>query len=295
MRAFEPHTISVIIIANKSRDLLCRAIDSVLDQTRPPDEILVVDDGTLFRVRDMLSRIYPNVRYISQESGGKSHGFNLGVRQSYGSWIAFLEGENEWCLDKLEKQEKVLAKNKAYSFCYTNEIWVRDEKRIKTRNMPKKYGGNIFEHCLYSNMISLSSAMIHREIFEQLGYFDTSLNACEDYDLWLRVSAFLPVLYIKTPLMIKYLEKDEQKKESIHWEKERARIYAIEKLLANEELEDSKQILASEIILRRIEMFLREARKLYNLKDVALFESKQRRYRLLLEELLEYKNRRAVI
>ena len=90
-----------------------------------------------------------------------------------------------------------------YNICYTDEIWIRNGKRVNQKLRHRKYTGWIFEQCLPLCIISPSSVVIKRELFDSAGLFDESLPACEDYDLWLRVTCRHPVLFIEKPLIIK--------------------------------------------------------------------------------------------
>jgi len=87
--------------------------------------------------------------------------------------------------------------------CYTDEIWIRRGKRVNPKKIHQKYSGWIYQQCLPLCIISPSSVIIHREVFEKVGLFDESLLVCEDYDLWLRVSHHYPIAFINKPLIIK--------------------------------------------------------------------------------------------
>ncbi len=94
--------------------------------------------------------------------------------------------------------------------CHTDEIWIRNGRRVNARKKHGKKGGWIFQHCLPLCAMSPSSIMIHRDVFTALGGFDERLPACEDYDLWLRITARYPVLFTRQPLIEKYGGHDDQ-------------------------------------------------------------------------------------
>ncbi|HOD76362.1 MAG TPA: hypothetical protein PKJ17_10055, partial [Syntrophorhabdaceae bacterium] len=86
---------------------------------------------------------------------------------------------------------------------YTDEIWIRNGERLNQKQRHRKYSGEIFEHCLPLCIISPSSAVIRRSVFDAAGVFDESLPVCEDYDMWLRITARFPVTFIQKHLIIK--------------------------------------------------------------------------------------------
>ena len=91
-----------------------------------------------------------------------------------------------------------------YRLIHTDEIWYRGAKRINQQKKHKKSGGDIFKNCLTLCCISPSSVLVKKEIFEELGGFDETLPACEDYDMWLRITSKEPVLFVAEPLTIKH-------------------------------------------------------------------------------------------
>ena len=142
--------------------------------------------------------------FIQQSNAGVSSARNVGIKRASGDWIAFLDSDDEWLPEKLETQMNALYKNPEIKICHTNEIWIRNGTRVNPKKKHEKFGGWIFQKCLPLCCISPSSVIIHKSIFKEIGLFDDSLPACEDYDLWLRITARNPVLYIKDSLLRKY-------------------------------------------------------------------------------------------
>ncbi|OQA57288.1 MAG: UDP-Glc:alpha-D-GlcNAc-diphosphoundecaprenol beta-1,3-glucosyltransferase WfgD [Candidatus Omnitrophica bacterium ADurb.Bin277] len=215
--------VSVIIPVYNRSAVLPRAIRSVLSQTGVPLELIVVDDGSTDDVEDAVratgnpfpeirliprrleSRVPdPGVRTLRQENQGPSAARNLGIKHSKGEWIAFLDSDDEWLPGKLKAQTDFFRKNPDCLICQTEEIWIRNGKRVNPMKKHKKYGGYIFEKCLPLCIVSPSAVMMHRKLFDEIGIFDESLPACEDYDLWLRIAARHPIGLIKKPYIIKY-------------------------------------------------------------------------------------------
>lgn len=182
--------ISVIIPTYNRADFIIDTINSVLNQTYQPKEIIVVDDGSTDDTQNILSKLFktnPIVKYIKQSNKGVSNARNVGIKNSSYEWIAFLDSDDIWCESKLEIQSTLHKKNKNILFSHTNELWLFNNKIIKQKKHQQKHSGNCFEKNLENTLIGASTVMIHRSIFEDIGYFDENLKVCEDYDMWLRI------------------------------------------------------------------------------------------------------------
>ncbi|MES9888132.1 MAG: glycosyltransferase family A protein, partial [Candidatus Sedimenticola sp. 6PFRAG1] len=228
--------ISVVIPTHNRATVLERALASVLTQTHPAMEVIVVDDGSEDRTRELLAQKFPSVRYLHQPNQGVSSARNLGIANARGDWIAFLDSDDEWLPGKLQAQKELLSNHPDIRICHTEEIWIRDGKRVNQMKKHTKQGGVIFRHCLPLCVISPSSVMIHRDVFEQVGVFDESLPACEDYDLWLRICARYPVAFIEQPQINKYGGHDDQLSRR-HWGMDRFRLQALEKIIVSGEIQ----------------------------------------------------------
>ena len=203
--------ISVVIPTYNRANLLDRALKSVMAQTRTADEIIVVDDGSIDGTAMLIESTYKNsVEYLCQPNRGVSSARNTGIRKAKGNWIALLDSDDEWKADKLELQLAALQKQPEYDFCHTNEIWIRNGKRVNAMTKHEKSGGYIFENCLPLCVISPSSVIIRKTVFDEIGLFDEELPACEDYDFWLRYCCEKPVLYLDKPLLTKYGGHEDQ-------------------------------------------------------------------------------------
>lgn len=197
------NSVSVIIPAYNRLHTLKTAVSSVLQQTHPAMEIIVVDDGSSDDTARWLKQQTHPVRSISQENHGVSHARNRGIEAAKGTWIALLDSDDHWHRDKLFKQIQLLNCTADARFCHCNELWFRNGKRINQKLKHRKRGGYIFEHCLPLCVISPSASVIHKDVFSTHGVFDESLPACEDYDLWLRITSKENVAFIDEPLLIK--------------------------------------------------------------------------------------------
>ena len=239
--------ISVIIPTWNRSALLPRALESVLSQTLLPREIIVVDDGSDDDTGELVYSRYPEVKYHYQPNLGVSSARNVGIRESSTDWIAFLDSDDQWLPRKLEIQHQAIYDNPAIRICHTDEIWIRNGKRVNSMKKHAKPDGWIFEQCLPLCCVSPSSILIHRCVLDEVGLFDESLPACEDYDLWLRVFCQYPVLLVDQPLLNKYGGHDDQLSRKF-WGMDRFRVQAMDKLLEEGRL-NSIQIQATKKML----------------------------------------------
>jgi glycosyltransferase involved in cell wall biosynthesis len=195
--------ISVVIPTYNRSALAVEAVQSVLDQSRPPDEVIVVDDGSTDDTADALSPFRDRIRYLAQDHAGVSSSRNAGIGLAANDWLAFLDSDDLWRPHKLERQCAELGRSPETAICYTDEEWRRHGRWQNQSKHHRKTSGWIYQHCLPLCIISPSSVLIHRRVFTEVGLFDVTLPACEDYDLWLRVTLRFPVLYIAERLIVK--------------------------------------------------------------------------------------------
>lgn len=186
-------TVSVVI-PTYNRSLWVReAIDSILAQTIPPLEIIVVDDGSTDGTRELLLSYGNRIAPFFQENRGVSAARNLGIVQAKGRFIAFLDSDDLWEKGKLACQLDFFRKNPEARICQTGEIWIRRGKRVNPMKKHAKLSGMIFEPSLRLCLVSPSAVMIRRDLLDEVGLFDETLPACEDYDLWLRIACRYPI------------------------------------------------------------------------------------------------------
>ena len=193
-----------VIIPTYNRGWIVRdAIDSVLGQTYADVELIVVDDGSTDRTSDTLNSYGDRLRVIRQANQGVSAARNRGIDNTSGPLIALLDSDDIWLPKKLAVQIDFFKRNPAALICQTEEIWIRNGLRVNPGKRHRKPSGMIFEPSLELCLVSPSAVMVRRELLEDVGLFDESLPACEDYDLWLRVGCRFPVHLIDKPLTIK--------------------------------------------------------------------------------------------
>lgn len=247
--------ISVIIPTYNRCELLRRALLSVFAQTLLPTEVVVIDDGSTDATNAMIRTEFPTVSYYYQENNGISSARNLGIQHSTGDWLAFLDSDDEWLPEKLARQTAALAANPDCKVCHTEELWIRNGVRVNVAKKYAKTGGWIFIQCLPLCAMSPSTVMIHRSVFAVIGLFDTDFPICEDYDLWLRISANYAVLLIEEPQIKKYGGHEDQLSQQL-WGMDRFRINALQKIIDSGQLANDNQQAAVSMLVRKAEIYL---------------------------------------
>jgi glycosyltransferase involved in cell wall biosynthesis len=195
--------VTVVIPTHNRSRFLREAVTSVLAQRGVPLEVLVVDDGSKDETPEVLETFGDFITAVFQPHRGVSAARNHGIRLARGEWIAFLDSDDLWLPGKLEIQMAFLEAHPLLRICQTEEIWIRNGKRLNPRKYHQKPQGHCFPLLLERCLISPSAVVIHRDLFSQVGSFDESLPACEDYDLWLRIGCRHPLGLVEEPLIVK--------------------------------------------------------------------------------------------
>jgi glycosyltransferase involved in cell wall biosynthesis len=199
----KPIEVSVIIPTYNRGWIIKEAIDSVLAQEFKDFELIVLDDGSTDNTLEILNSFQHDIKVLRQRNQGVSAARNRGIAEASGRFIAFLDSDDLWLPQKLFRQVEFFKKNPDAQICQTEETWIRKGVRVNPKKRHKKPEGMIFEPSLALCLVSPSAVMMRRSLFEKVGGFDETLPACEDYDLWLRISCRYPVYLIETPLIIK--------------------------------------------------------------------------------------------
>lgn len=199
-------SIDVIIPTYNRASYLERAIQSVLNQTYQDFTLHIVDDGSTDQTKEILLKYvgHPKVVIHFQENQGVSAARNLAARNSNSPWISFLDSDDEWLPNKLESQMQYLQKNPACQFLHSEEIWIRNGVRVNPKVKHNKGPENLFERSLAFCLISPSTVIMGRDLFNQHGQFDESFTVCEDYDLWLKILSSTDIGFLPEYLTQKY-------------------------------------------------------------------------------------------
>ena len=234
--------VSVIIPTYNRGWILKETIDSVLAQDFTNFELIVVNDGSTDNTQNILNSYKEDIIVLQQNNKGVSAARNMGIASASGRLIAFLDSDDLWLPKKLSIQVDFFNANPDALICQTEEIWVRNGIRVNHGKRHKKLSGNIFESSLSLCLVSPSAVMMKRSLFENAGMFDETLPACEDYDLWLRVSCRYPVYLIDIPLIIKRGGHSDQLSKSSGLD--RYRIQSLKKIIESKLLTEKQKAAA---------------------------------------------------
>jgi glycosyltransferase involved in cell wall biosynthesis len=189
---------AVIPTYNRAADLK-RALDSVLSQTVPVAEIIVVDDGSTDNTKEVVARFGSRVAYIHQNNAGAAAARNRAIRMATGEWLAFLDSDDWWMPEKIRLQVEALHSNPRAVLAYTS-AWIISPDG--TREMsPAVEPSDLWPTLRHSNLIaSCSSVMVRREAVVAEGGFDESLSLSDDWDLWIRLAQKHPFAVVSEPV-----------------------------------------------------------------------------------------------
>jgi glycosyltransferase involved in cell wall biosynthesis len=252
--------VSVVIPSYNRREFLLEAVDSVLAQTYRNWELIVVDDGSTDGTGEALRQYDGRVRYIHQPNQGVSAARNRGLELAEGEFIAFLDSDDLWLPEKLRIQVGFMDDNAEAHICYTDEIWIRRGVRVNPRKRHAKHSGAIYPHCLPLCIISPSSVIMRRSLFEEVGAFDPALPVCEDYDLWLRIASRMPIPWIPHQLIVKRGGHPGQLSQR-SWGNDRYRVKALVKILEQGVLTPRLRRLTIEELHRKCHILVHGYRK----------------------------------
>ena len=268
------YKISVVIPTLNRINTLQRALDSVINQTYKPAEIIVVDNGSSDGTLKFLREQYPKITILTENKIGVSSARNKGIKKSINQWIALLDSDDAWHPRKLEIQTSMLdSALKEYNLIHTDEVWFRNNKHINQMKKHKKQGGYIFERCLSLCCISPSSVLFKKNILDKVGLFDESLPVCEDYDLWLKICSSEEVLFAQDKLTYKYGGHKDQLSKS-YWGMDRFRIKSIENIIRNFDLTNKQKKQAKKELIKKLKIIINGAFKRNNLSIVNEFSTK---------------------
>ena len=245
--------LSVIIPTYNRADFLPRSIQSVLRQSRSCAEIIVVDDGSIDSTKTVVEEIAKQSRlpvyYTHQPNKGPSAARNTGIGLARNPYVAFLDSDDHWHKRKVEYQFSALSDSNEYRISHTYEKWLRRGEHLNQKKKHIPQHGDIFTHCLSLCAVGMSTVMLEKSIFDDVGFFDENMRCCEDYDFWLRVSSLYPFLLIPERLTVKEGGRDDQVSVQYRVGMDRFRIDALEKLIGSGVLNcEQKSATISELV-----------------------------------------------
>ena len=246
--------ISVIIPTHNRVPFLSEAIQSVLDQdyflNATKDhcfELWVIDDGSTDETEKIVLSFGERVKYFYQPQQGVSAARNQGYRLSSGNFIAFLDSDDLWKPNKIRTQISLMNAFPKTMVSYTEEVWIRNGVLVNPKKKHQKYSGWIFDKVLPICLLSLSSALFRREVFEVIGDFDETMPACEDYDLGIRLAHRFPIHLVDSPMIVKRGGHADQLSRQF-WGMDRFRVYALEKALKLDLTPEQETLVRNELV-----------------------------------------------
>lgn len=209
--------ISAVIPAYNAEKHIARAIKSVLQQTRPADEIIVVDDGSADKTAEIVRGFGNKVILIEQKNAGVSVARNAGINAATGDWFAFLDADDEWLPEKLHRQSEHLSQNPGLKWTFTNLSWDKAEhgkfelahpvERFSESERNTAFFEDYFHAYMNGFYVSTITVMVHKSAFETVGMFEPGMKRAQDTDLWFRIAYQYPQIgYLKEPLAIYHLD-----------------------------------------------------------------------------------------
>jgi glycosyltransferase involved in cell wall biosynthesis len=234
--------------------MLLEAIDSVLAQTASAFGLIVIDDGSTDGTAERLARLGETIRIERIEHRGPAAARNRGVELARAPLIAFLDSDDLWAPAKLQRQLAFMRANPGCAICQTNEIWIRNGRRVNPGLRHRKRAGDIFIDSLRTCLISMSATMMRTDLFRSLGGFDESMDAAEDYDLWLRILIDHEAGLLDEPLVTRRAGHPDQTSATTP-ALDRFRILALTKLLAHDGLSPARRTAVLEVLAEKCRIY----------------------------------------
>jgi glycosyltransferase involved in cell wall biosynthesis len=267
--------VSVIIPTYNRRAMLLEAIDSVLAQSTPAFELIVIDDGSTDGTseNEHLRRLAETIRIRIDriDHRGPAAARNRGVAIARAPQIAFLDSDDLWSPTKLERQLAFMRDNPGCAISQTNEIWIRNGRRVNPGLRHRKRAGDIFIDSLRTCLIAMSSVMIRTDLFRSSGGFDEHMTAAEDYDLWLRILIDHEAGLLDEPLVTRCGGHSDQLSATTP-ALDRFRILALAKLLADDRLSAARRTSVVEVLAEKSCIYARGLRRRDKIDEARLYE-----------------------
>ena len=252
--------ISVVIPTYNRSSMVREAIDSVFAQTIGNFELIVVDDGSTDGTASLLNPLGERIRLVRQENMGVSAARNRGAALAAGTYLAFLDSDDLWLPEKLAVQTSYVRTFPGAALCHTEELWIRSGRRVNPRKKHAKAEGRPFTELLRDSLVSPSSVMIKRSVFEEIGGFDEGLPACEDYALWLALARRHDFHFIRRPLVIKRGGHPDQLSKTI-WGLDRFRIRVLDSLAGDPGLSPAERAAVLQVLAEKSRILAQGSRR----------------------------------
>lgn len=271
---------SIIIPTFNRKYFLAKAIKSIFAQHHSDWEIIVVDDGSTDGTDEMMQEYDDKrIRYLYQGNRGVSFARNRAIEQAKFEWLVFLDSDDWFTPFKLQKTAEYIQQYSDIKLFHTEEVWYKDGEVFPQKLKHRNPDGWVYKDVLPICCISMSTAVIHRSIFNDVGLFDEEFDACEDYDFWLRVTHKYPVKLIPQALT----EKDGGRSDQLSlttWGMDRFRIKALSKILDSGNLSQDNWDLTFCELQRKALVYIKGAAKRNKDDEVKFYEDLIEKYAL---------------
>src|SRR3569833_3098304 len=187
MNAAAAPLVSVVVATYNMGMYLPAAVASILAQTRQPVEVCIVDDGSEDDTPELMAVLARDRRVVAirQVNGGQAKAKNRGIRAATGEFVAFLDADDLWMADKLERQLPLFERNRAVAVVYSEYDCMDSQDRPIAKTPTSMHRGRVSAPLLIENFVCFPSAVVRRDVLVQAGGFDESLRMGIDYGLWL--------------------------------------------------------------------------------------------------------------
>src|SRR5579883_2110060 len=195
-------TVSAVITTYNRASLVGRAIESVLNQTRPVEELIVVDDGSTDNTREVVERYGTRVRYVFQPNRKIACARNRGAEEARSEWVAFLDDDDEWLPEKIEKQVAAVLRDKDAVLCYSGARTI--DPAGHTRDIPAPPPDTLWPGLRLKPHFAACTIMVRRDVLLKNGGFRSGLRGAEDWELAVRLGVRHRFTFVPEPLIKVY-------------------------------------------------------------------------------------------
>ena len=271
--------VAVVIPAYNRRAMVCEAVKSVLAQRDANFELIVADDGSTDGTWDELTQIaavandhaqWEMMRIERTPNRGPAAARNTGVAMAAARFVAFLDSDDLWLPHKLNRQIAFMREHPEYAISQTEEVWMRNGRRVNPGARHRKRAGDLFADSLLTCLISPSAAIMRTDLFRESGGFDEDMAAAEDYDLWLRLLTDHEVGLIDEQLVIRRAGHPGQLSATVP-ALDRFRVLALLKLLAREDFSPGRRIKVCEVLSEKCAIYAKGLERRAHVEEARFF------------------------
>ncbi|MGH7886214.1 MAG: glycosyltransferase family 2 protein, partial [Thermodesulfobacteriota bacterium] len=248
-------------------------------QTFSDFELIIVDDGSAdATITKMAEYTGKGINYIRIKHNGVSGARNRAIQIAKGEYTAFLDSDDRWDRQKLEKTRYYIKKFPDINIFHTDEIWYKNNKFLNQKKKHRRPSGYIYPNCLKLCCVGMSTSVVKSEIFDEIGFFDENLPACEDYDLWLRACCKYKVKLIPEALTIKSGGRKDQLSNQPGLDK--YRIYALKKIIESGLLNDEQSAITCFELINKCRIYAGGALKRGKVKEAQNYIQLAEKYKI---------------